>query len=181
MNLLKESNIPVYKDNNIFDIENKLIHTIDNLTIYYESGNIKSKKSNENMEYTDKDGYIIINKKDDNGLFKRYKAHRYIYENYNNIKLTPNQIINHIDHNRTNNSILNLEIVTSQENSQWHRDINPHFDKNKQKYQSRIVHPITKKNIFIGYFDDKKDAINAYYKFAEELNIKYNSKFYVKN
>lgn len=176
--LLKESKIPIYKDSNILDIKNKVIHTIDNLTIYYETGNIKSKKSNENMEYTDKDGYIIINKKNENGLFKRYKAHRYVYEHYYNIKLIPEQIINHIDHNRSNNSISNLELVTYQENTQWRKEINPYFNTETQKYQIRIVHPITKKRIHIGYFSDLEEGITAYNEFAEKLNINFNSKYY---
>jgi hypothetical protein len=178
INLLKESNIPIYKDNNILDVNNKTIHTIDNLTIYYETGVIISKTSNQEMKFVDKDGYIIINKKDDYGNFKRYKAHRYVYENYYNIKLTQHQIINHIDHNRSNNSIFNLEVVTYQENTQWRKTINPFFNIETQKYQIRIVHPITKKRIFIGNFSNKEEGIAAYNEFANNLNIEHNSKYY---
>lgn len=181
VSLLKESNIPIYKDNNVLDKDNKLIHTIDNLTIYYETGIIISKKSNEEMKFLDKDGYVIINKKNDNGIFKRYKAHRYVYENYYNIKLTPDQIINHIDHNRSNNAISNLELVTYQENTQWKKDIiRPHYVPEIEKYQVRITHPVTKKRIHVGYFSNRDEAIAAYYKFAEEFNINFNSKFDIK-
>jgi hypothetical protein len=46
--------------------------------------------------------------------------HRFLYENFHNVKLKRNQQINHIDLNRSNNSISNLEIVSHQQN-QCHR------------------------------------------------------------
>ena len=47
---------------------------------------------------------------------KRIYNHRFLYENYHNVKLKTNEQINHIDLNRSNNSIRNLEIVTHQQN-----------------------------------------------------------------
>ena len=43
-------------------------------------------------------------------------THRFLYEQYHNVKLKTNEQINHIDLNRSNNSIRNLEIVKNQQN-----------------------------------------------------------------
>jgi hypothetical protein len=77
-------------------------------------------------------------------------------------------VVNHIDFNRKNNKLSNLEIITHRENTNrkhlkstsqytgvgWHKKI--------CKWQSRIV--IKKKIIHLGYFINEIDAHNAYQK-----------------
>ena len=80
-------------------------------------------------------------------------------------------VINHIDGNKINNHVSNLEIVTHRENvSIWHRNgidkdsIGVEKTKNGT-YRSRIY--INGKNITIGTFKTKEKAHNKY---MDELN-----------
>jgi len=60
-------------------------------------------------------GYVVISVKDDNGREHRFFAHRLVA-----LGLIPNAdgkpFINHIDGNKENNSVANLEWVTAREN-----------------------------------------------------------------
>lgn len=47
---------------------------------------------------------------------KNYKCHRIIYEMFNNISLKPNEQIDHINRQKTDNRIENLRVVTHSEN-----------------------------------------------------------------
>ena len=46
-------------------------------------------------------------------------CHRGVYESFNNISLTKEQQIDHIDGNKSNNTLDNLRLVTAQQNSQY--------------------------------------------------------------
>ncbi len=63
-----------------------------------------------------------------NGYNKKgnVKEHRYIMEQYIGRKLKPEEIVHHIDGDKTNNEISNLKIMTRGEHSRLHRlqDIN---------------------------------------------------------
>lgn len=45
------------------------------------------------------------------------RAHRFIWECHNGL-ITGNKVINHIDGNKTNNALINLELITQKENMQ---------------------------------------------------------------
>jgi len=88
----------------------------------------------------------------------------------------PNKQIDHINHNRSDNRFNNLREVTCQENSK-----NTSISKNnksgmngvfweKRACKWRVEIKINYKNIFLGYFTDKQEAIVA----RENANIKYN-------
>jgi len=71
------------------------------------------------------------------------------------------QEIDHINHNRSDNRVENLRIVTAQQN-QWNRK-DPkgyYFDKRKEKYHAYIIK--NWKNIFLGLFDTAEEAHQAY-------------------
>ena len=80
-------------------------------------------------------------------------------------------VVNHIDLNKKNNNLSNLEIVSNRENSnRKHLKSSSNYtgvswDKNKRKWQSQIK--INNKNIFLGRFNNELEASNAYQK---ELN-----------
>ena len=59
-------------------------------------------------------GYLLFQLKG-----KTVYNHRYLYEQYHNIKLKPDEHINHINHNTQDNRISNLEVVNNQENIQY--------------------------------------------------------------
>ena len=76
-----------------------------------------------------KDGYygIVTNEK---GNDKKL-LHRLIYENFWRIKLPPEVIIHHKDHNKLNNCILNLEAMTRADHNKHHNsgENHPNFGK----------------------------------------------------
>jgi hypothetical protein len=71
------------------------------------------------------------------------------------------QEIDHINHNRSDNRVENLRIVTAQQN-QWNRK-DPkgyYFDKRKKKYHATII--VNWKPIFLGLFNTEEEAHQAY-------------------
>lgn len=51
------------------------------------------------------------------GLTVAILYHRAVYETFKDVQLPSNVVINHIDHNKLNNNINNLEIVTQNMNA----------------------------------------------------------------
>lgn len=89
-------------------------------------------------------------------------------------KLLPTDIIDHIDGNGLNNQKNNLRICTKSQNAMnSHSHCNSvsgfkgvHFNKDFKKYRVSIF--CNGKNMFLGYFNDEKDAAKAYDKAAKE-------------
>lgn len=94
---------------------------------------------------------------------KYYVNHRLMYMMYNNTYIEDGLQIDHIDGNRLNNSKENLRIVTPQEN---------HFNRTKAKgitfckangkWKAQIF--VSGKKKYLGYYEDEKDARDAYIK-----------------
>jgi len=62
-------------------------------------------------------GYQVIGVRRDSKTIQ-YRAHRFIMECITGRAIPENMLVNHIDGNKSNNQIDNLEIVTSSENTQ---------------------------------------------------------------
>lgn len=81
-------------------------------------------------------------------------------------------VVNHIDRNKLNNDVFNLELVTNRENSYHkHRNVSSkyvgvHFNKRTKKWISSIY--INGKKIHLGTFLLEEDASNNY---LQRLNI----------
>lgn len=108
----------------------------------------------------DSNGYIVLGC---NGRI--YTAHRLAW--FFNHGEFPELHIDHIDHNRTNNSISNLRMVQRDENHRnktlnkrnssgksdvWH-------DRNRNNWMVRIC--LRGKRVTVGRFKEKQDAVNA--------------------
>lgn len=66
-------------------------------------------------------GYVYIRDK----YGKSYRKNRIVFSICNKIKIDSNMIINHIDGNKLNNNIQNLEMITPKENTKhWYDKIN---------------------------------------------------------
>lgn len=102
---MREKKITICKYNLIYDY-----YVRDNGTIY-------SAKSNKVLSsQLDKDGYEKVQMMSDDGKRHRYSVHRLILENFNPIEGMENLQVNHIDGDKRNNKLENLEWVTCQEN-----------------------------------------------------------------
>ena len=65
--------------------------------------------------YLDKDGYVIINIEG-----KQVKAHRYIMEQVLGRKLRRDEVVHHINGNRQDNKVENLQVMTIGEHNKLH-------------------------------------------------------------
>lgn len=99
---------------------------------------------------------------------KHHYAHHLIWIMHNGDGSIPEGYqIDHIDHNRLNNNIWNLRLVTPIENNR-NRGVSEYntsgrvgvcWDKRRQKWYARIsVHD---KNLFLGYYNSFEDACAA--------------------
>lgn len=90
-----------------------------NYEIYPETGQIWSYVSNRFVNgWRDSKGYQRINLWDDNSIKQQWKVHRLIWTIMNG-EIPEGMQINHLDENKTNNSISNLALVTPKENVNW--------------------------------------------------------------
>ena len=93
-----------------------LIKNFDNYSVSREGfiSNVKTGrvlKGVENMH-----GYLTVRIKNNDGRFVTKTVHRLVAETYLDA-LEPNLVVDHIDGNKHNNSVDNLEFVTSRENT----------------------------------------------------------------
>ena len=119
----------------------------------------------------DKDGYLKITITLKNGKPKYVRKHRLIAEAFYGYS---DKEVNHIDSNKKNNSIENLEYVSLAEN-QCHRrkrdgyNVGVCWDKKSKKWRAYIQ--FNKKWEHLGFYDNKEDAKIAYNNRSLELKI----------
>lgn len=86
----------------------------------YEDGRVWSYKRNKFLKpHLDKDGYYQIRLTDNEGKMKTYYLHRVVYEAVNSEPIQEGMQINHIDENKANNHISNLNLMSPKENCNW--------------------------------------------------------------
>ena len=134
-------------------------------------GNIKSLKYGKEKKLKlslSKKGYLRFNLCKDNNI-ERIMVHQIVAESFLNHKRCGFKlVINHIDFNKTNNNVNNLEIVTSRENTNRKhiksssRYTGVYWYKATNKWRSQIV--IDRKVKHLGYFEDELQASEAYQK-----------------
>ena len=86
---------------------------------YYvqDDGKIFSERTNKILSVQlDKDGYEKVQMMSTDGKRHRYSVHRLVLENFNPIENMNKFQVNHIDGNKRNNNLFNLEWVTCSEN-----------------------------------------------------------------
>jgi hypothetical protein len=106
------------------------------------TGIIINHLNKEIKTWQEHNGYLHINIRY-NGKSKTYSHHRFVYECVNGL-IPKDKEIDHIDNNRTNNKISNLQLVTHQENlkkSAKNRDYTfvKHNHKNKHLIKAEAI------------------------------------------
>lgn len=100
--------------NNAVEVRTE-IKIVENFTHYilYSNGRVWNTRTERFLgERTNKQGYIYVRLKDDQGFNHECYLHRLIYEAFKG-EIPQGLQINHIDENKQNNDINNLELVTA--------------------------------------------------------------------
>lgn len=86
--------------------------------IYPETGQVWSYYNNMFIGNKDSKGYIRANLQKDSGGQQHWRLHRLIWTAVNG-EIPKGMQVNHIDENKGNNCISNLNLMTNYENSHW--------------------------------------------------------------
>lgn len=155
----------------------KSINGYDGIYNISNFGNIISLKrkgvcNNRVLKLTNHKGYItcLLSK---NKKPTSYHLHRLLFKHFKG-SLIDGFIIDHIDNNKTNNSLDNLQQITIRENTSKdrfrHKSSSDYLGvgwcKIKKKWRAVIYNGTKRKHI--GYYEDEIEASNAY-KFEKEL------------
>ena len=130
----------------------------------------KSEKWTE-VKFYDNNGYKLCSIALD-GIHAVMRKHRMVYYAHNQSwdiwDTSPDNMIDHINRKRDDNSIENLKLATSQEN-QWNTDAKGYsWNKARGKWQAEIMADGKRKRL--GFFEHEADARNAYIKEKEILH-----------
>jgi len=152
---------------NVIDYEG--IYQISNL------GNLKNIKTNKILKVNNKKEKYLNVSLYKNGKQKTFYIHRLIA-----LIFIPNPhklpMINHIDGNKQNNDILNLEWCTNRENTSHYYSNKSNklrgafYIKETNRWKSIII--VNNKRINLGHYLTEIDAHNAYVKYLTENNLK---------
>ena len=173
MNNSKEiwKNIPSYEG--LYQVSNlgrvKRIGKI----VSYNDGRLFNYKNKILKPCISKNGYFVVtlthNKK-----VKTFNVHKLVAMTFLDHKPRKFQkVVDHVDNNKLNNKLYNLELVTHRFNStkdmknKSSKYIGVTWDKNNNYWQSRIK--INKKNKHLGSFKNEYEAHLAYQKALKEL------------
>lgn len=121
------------------------------------TGLIKNTKSNRILkQYINMWGYKISTISH-NGSLKTYKIHQLVAEVYlNHIPNGHELVVNHIDYNRLNNNVNNLEIITMRENT------NRLHIKSSSKYVGVSLHRATNKWVSTKMINGKQKCLGVF-------------------
>ena len=123
---------------------------------------------------TDSNGYLIVR------MFKEKKAttkrvHKLVAMAFLNHKSNGyNEVVDHIDNNKTNNSVCNLQLVTQRFNASKNKNKKSSkytgvtYRQKRKKWESSIK--INGKSYFLGMFDSEEDASKAYQDKLKTIN-----------
>lgn len=106
------------------NINKEIWKVIDNFSNYEVStfGNIRNKTTKRILRPSDKGGYLVLSIKNNSGNYKSMKVHRIVALNFIS-NPTNKYTVNHIDHNKLNNNLINLEWATTTEQNNHKRKV----------------------------------------------------------
>ena len=159
-------------------MEQEIWKTIPEYEDYQVSnlGNVKSLKFGKEklLKKYEKYGYFIVVVRKNN-YSKQFKVHQLVAMAFLWHKPTGMiNVINHINFNKADNRLENLEIISQRENASHKnkeyssKHIGVCWDKENKKWISTIR--INGKRIFLGRYEKELEASNAYKKKLKEIN-----------
>lgn len=86
---------------------------------YYitDDGKVWSERTQKYLSFQyDKNGYVKVQMRSTDNKSHRYSVHRLVLENFKPVENMENLQVNHIDGDKKNNNLTNLEWTTSEEN-----------------------------------------------------------------
>lgn len=86
---------------------------------YYitDDGKVWSERTQKFLSFQyDKNGYVKVQMRSTDNKSHRYSVHRLVLENFKPVENMENLQVNHIDGDKKNNNLTNLEWTTSEEN-----------------------------------------------------------------
>ena len=157
----------------------------------YEVSNLGRVKSLERYKKHPKNGFSLIKERIlkqnignhgyyyvdlwKNNIGKKKTVHQLVAESFlNHISNGYKLVVNHIDFNKLNNNLLNLEIITNRENTnQKHiksssKYVGVNWHKINNKWRASII--INAKYNHLGYFNTEIEAHNSYQNKLKEIN-----------
>lgn len=140
-------------------------------------GNVRNKeKLNLRKPFDNGYGYLFVRLRDDNNAEKNKTIHSLVAIAFlNHIPCGHKLVINHKDHNRHNNNLDNLEVITTRQNvsnkklTSSSKYIGVYWNKKRNKWISRIRIGNTTK--YLGQFENELDASIAYKNKLNEIQI----------
>ena len=115
-------------------------------------------------------GYLIVGLHKD-GKRKTYGVHVAVAMAF--LEHAPdgmNSVVDHIDNNRLNNHVFNLQIISNRENSSRGKtDCGVYWSKRDNKWRAQIK--IGDKTVHLGRFIYKQDGLNMYQKALENMHL----------
>lgn len=150
------------------------VKSLDRLAKHSE-GNLRKVKGKTLKLNTNTKGYYTVNLNKE-GSYKTRTIHQLVAESFlDHIPCGYNLVIDHIDNNKLNNRVDNLQLISNRENSSKDRNkfnktskyVGVIWHKHNKKWAASIR--INKKRKYIGYFKIEEDAYNAYQK--ELINL----------
>lgn len=105
--------------------------------IYYEKDGKKYAKFNGLKFKQEKSGYYVINNNWDETIKNNYRLHVAVWEYFNNQTVEKGYCIHHIDSDKTNNDLSNLQCVSFKEHRRIHDSLLTEEER-KNKYKKFI-------------------------------------------
>lgn len=140
-------------------------------------GNIRSLLSSKNLKpATHKKGYLYVSLVGENGKTKSFRVHQLVAMAFlGHEPCGMKVVVDHINHDKTDNRLDNLRLVDNRTNSNNRRNagsskytgVSIARNNKYKKWQSKIQ--VSGKRIHLGYFRTQEEAHNAYQQKLMEL------------
>lgn len=109
-------------------------------------------------------GYILYDLMIENGEKKTKRIHQIVYHSFNNTKPIKGMTVDHIDGNKSNNNLENLQFITHEENckkgkihTEKKSGLPMYIKQDKGKY--RVIKNLNGKKVSWGTFQKLEDAV----------------------